>query len=746
MYDSQETLDERSLGAMRPSPSDRLAESRPLDVLVDNMFLDLSRDPYESSNIRNRTPSLSASRPTLVVSRNASAVPLPGGVENSEKPLNKPRLSNKRRLLFLTLGVVGVVIFMVFLAVFLPVYFTVIKKPPNSSVASASASPSPSSTASTTTSSASPTSTGAPAPTTGGDGSVITLSDGSNFTYRNAFGGYWVDDPTNPYNNSARAQSFTPALSEAWNYSQNQIRGVNLGGWLVLQPYIVPALFEKYENVTSNSYPPCVVMRNDTSSTGGIDQIEQHYSTFVTEQDFAEIAGAGLSWIRLPVPYWAIETWDDEPFLAKTAWNYVLLAFRWARKYGLRIFLELHTVPGSQNGFDDSGRLGTVNFLNGYMGIANAQRTMDYIRYLVEFISQKEYEDVVPMFGIVNEPLLEVIGRDQLTRFYLQVHDMIRSITGKGKGPYIVIHDGFQGTISWKDFLPGSDRIALDTHPSVLRTGGLVSNLTLPLSFWPSVGCIAYSNNQSQYDFGITISGEFSGAINSCGKWVLGVGQNSTSADCDVWDDWANWTQPMKDGIKAFVMSQMDSMALPGYFFWTWKVGNSSVTGKVEAPFWSYKLGLDNGWIPSDPREALGTCASLGYPQNLPWNGTYQSWQTGGAGAGTISSTALASFSQYPPPSLSNVNGADPTQLPMYTATGVVQTLSTPTFASATVTGGDGWADAADTSLAAVQVAYCAYPDAWGPPAGSTVVVCSGSTGTVSATLITSIVRSTTGA
>ena len=51
----------------------------------------------------------------------------------------------------------------------------------------------------------------------------------------------------------------------------------------------------------------------------------------------------------------------------------------------------------------------------------------------------------------------------------------------------------------------------------------------------------------------------------------------------------------MKDGIKVWVMSQMDSMALPGYFFWTWKVGNSSITGKVEAPFWSYKLGLDNG-------------------------------------------------------------------------------------------------------------------------------------------------------
>ncbi len=123
-----------------------------------------------------------------------------------------------------------------------------------------------------------------------------------------------------------------------------------------------------------------------------------------------------MNWIRLPVPFWAIETWPGEPFLEKSAWTYVLLALKWARKYGLRIYLELHTVPGSQNGYNHSGRLGPINFLNGYMGVANAQRTMDYARYIAEFISQKEYQDVVPMFGIINEPLLGIIGRDQLTR------------------------------------------------------------------------------------------------------------------------------------------------------------------------------------------------------------------------------------------------------------------------------------------------------------------------------------------
>ena len=50
---------------------------------------------------------------------------------------------------------------------------------------------------------------------------------------------------------------------------------------------------------------------------------------------------------------------------------------------------------------------------------------------------------------------------------YLHAHWMIRNITGvgEGNGPYIGIHDGFQGTGTWKDFLQGSDRILLGASP-----------------------------------------------------------------------------------------------------------------------------------------------------------------------------------------------------------------------------------------------------------------------------------------
>lgn len=94
---------------------------------------------------------------------------------------------------------------------------------------------------------------------------------------------------------------------------------VNLGGLFVLEPFISPALYQKYPG-SHDEWTLSTLMAADTAS-GGLNQLEDHYKTFVTEQDIAEIAGAGLNWVRLPIPFWAIETWEGEPFLAKVSWK-----------------------------------------------------------------------------------------------------------------------------------------------------------------------------------------------------------------------------------------------------------------------------------------------------------------------------------------------------------------------------------------------------------------------------------------
>ncbi|KAJ7185897.1 hypothetical protein C8R46DRAFT_1062003, partial [Mycena filopes] len=133
-----------------------------------------------------------------------------------------------------------------------------------------------------------------------------------------------------------------------------------------------------------------------------------------------------------------------------------------------RLLLHTHILVVVLNhksfvGYNHSGKRGQVNFLNGIMGVANAQRTLDYIRIIAEFISQPEYAyaEVVQlqMFGVVNEgsspslppslPPLQstnkttqtqpsppsAIGRPQLSAFYLEAYITIRaSHNGYGRG------------------------------------------------------------------------------------------------------------------------------------------------------------------------------------------------------------------------------------------------------------------------------------------------------------------------
>ncbi|KAG6382083.1 glycoside hydrolase family 5 protein [Boletus reticuloceps] len=635
----------------------------------------------------------------------ASATPvLPGNLGSSRKP------SIVRRPICWIIALVALIIAAA--AVVIPVYFFVIKPRSNPS--------------SSSTSSSSPPGTSSPGPTgksltTGGNGSVITTSDGTTFTYINNFGGSWVYDPKDPFNNNAQPNSWTPPLNTSWTWGQDKVYGVNLGGLFVLEPFISPALFQKYP-AAIDEWTLSTLMAADTAS-GGLNQIEDHYKTFITEQDIAEMAGAGLNWIRLPIPFWAIEKWDFEPFLEKVCWPYILRVLQWARKYGIRVNLDFHTIPGSQNGYNHSGKEGSINFLNGVMGMANAERALNYIRIIAEFISQPEWQPVVPVFSIMNEPILSTIGKDQLTSFYLAVHDMIRDITGvgEGHGAYIAIHDGFQGVASWAGFLQGSDRIILDTHPYFAFNGN--SN-TQPIAtgtglqaggIWPTTACDAWADsmNASQTAFGVTIAGEFSNGYNPCGLFLTGTtGTSSFGPSCSLFLDSSQWNQTLKDGLMEFTLASMD--ALQNWFYWTWKIGNSSTTNTVEAPLWSYQLGLQGGWIPTDPRTALGTCAALGVsPQ--PFNGQYASWQTGGAGAGTIAATSLAMYGQYPPASINGLtSGANQALLPTYTSTSPIPTLPPPSFSpTPTVSIGDGWYDSADTGLAPTQVQGCSYPDAW---------------------------------
>ncbi|ORY26176.1 glycoside hydrolase superfamily [Naematelia encephala] len=543
-------------------------------------------------------------------------------------------------------------------------------------------------------------------------------------TYANSFGGYWVWDEADPFNNGAKANSWTPALNESWTWGVDKIHGVNLGGWLVTEPFICSSLYETYSNGTAGTtvdeYTLSINLGDNLTAV-----MTEHYDTFITERDFAEIASAGLNWVRIPVPFWAIETWDGEPYLEGVAWQYILKAIQWARKYGIRINLDFHALPGSQNGWNHSGHVGSINWLNGVMGLANAQRGLDYIRTLAQFISQPEYSPIIQNFGFINEPNAGQVSQHIVGTFYNEAYTIIRDITGigEGNGPYLSVHDGFLGIQKWYGFLTGADRLALDQHPYMIfgdqPTGTLTSISHTPCSWW------AASTNTTSATYGVNNAGEWSAATNDCGLWVNAVGAGSrydgtyegytgpTPGSCDYWNDYTQWNQSTINDLNHFVKASMD--ALQNYFFWTWKIGNSTGSITEVNPFWHYRLGLAHGWIPTDPREAIGTCAGDGVADSGDFNGTFSApYMTGGAGAGTIDADQLSTYA-WPPPSFTNVASSDMSLLPQYTQTRTPITLSGPTFtspgASATIDAGNGWANpSADARQAYTAISGCSYP------------------------------------
>lgn len=73
--------------------------------------------------------------------------------------------------------------------------------------------------------------------------------------------------------------------------------------------------------------------------------------TFITEADIIKIKSYGLNHVRLPFGFWAIKKEDWEPYPVGS-YPYVKKAVEWCKKHGLKVMLDIHGVPFSQNGFD----------------------------------------------------------------------------------------------------------------------------------------------------------------------------------------------------------------------------------------------------------------------------------------------------------------------------------------------------------------------------------------------------------
>lgn len=249
----------------------------------------------------------------------------------------------------------------------------------------------------------------------------------------------------------------------------DKIRGTSLGNWLVLEKWMSPQLFE---GTPANDE---IWLNRDLPQDELSARLKKHRDTYVTQADFETIRAHGLTKVRIPVPYFIFG--DRPPMIGCI--EYLDKAFDWAEACGMQILIDMHTVPGSQNAYDNGGITGVCKWCKN-------PAEVEFVLTVLERLAQR-YADRPGLFGIevLNEPISFLVyktapstyqARDPkeaegsghvpmsfLRRFYLQAYQRIRAHTSEDK--VIVFSDGFR-LPAWKDFFHrhGMKNVMLDMH------------------------------------------------------------------------------------------------------------------------------------------------------------------------------------------------------------------------------------------------------------------------------------------
>ncbi len=241
--------------------------------------------------------------------------------------------------------------------------------------------------------------------------------------------------------------SITTARSEEPKLPAKKYRGVNLGAWLVLERWITPTLFQGVD--AEDEFTFCEKLGKEKAT----ERLQKHRETWITAVDFKWLADHGINSVRVPVGFAILE--ENPPYISGR--ETLEWAFKTAKENGMSVLLDLHGVPGSQNGWDHSGKAGEVGWPKSKENIDHSLRI---IEGLAEFC---QGHDNLMGIELVNEPRKEV-PMEILQSYYLDAYQLVRKHISPEQGA-VVFHDGFR-PMDWGNFMIEAEyqNVILDTH------------------------------------------------------------------------------------------------------------------------------------------------------------------------------------------------------------------------------------------------------------------------------------------
>ena len=320
----------------------------------------------------------------------------------------------------------------------------------------------------------------------------------------------------------------------------------------------------------------------------------------------------GMNTVRIPVPYFIFG--DREPFIGCV--EELDRAFCWAERYGLKILVDLHTAPDSQNGFDNGGISGVCKW-------SQEPEEVEFELTVLERLA-KRYGHREGLWGIevINEPITEEIWNQMdvparypavdpkkaegtrpntlafIRQFYLDAYDRLRRYLPEEK--CVVIHDAFL-LKAWKDFMREDKykNVVLDTHQYLMMAEGMGCDQTVE-------GYLKFI--KENYEADIREMQQYFPVI--CGEWCLfnslAVGKDTKGGQTVLNGQEGMSKESISDAEKkqiyrALADAQLEAWkAGSGYFYWSYKllVDTVNETGWVGWDSWDLGRCVDFGWFP----------------------------------------------------------------------------------------------------------------------------------------------------
>lgn len=379
-----------------------------------------------------------------------------------------------------------------------------------------------------------------------------------------------------------------------------KIKGVNLGNWLVLEKWMLPELFE------GTGAEDEVWLNRKMNPAELKEKMKEHRDTFITEQDFAFIKEQGIWLLRIPVPYFIFG--DRPPFNGCV--EYLDKAFDWAEKYGLQILIDLHTVPGSQNGYDNGGLTGVCKWCKNPEEVEFALTVLERLA--------KRYGQREGLYGIevLNEPISflvyatapstgKAVDKEEakgsgyvplpfLENFYRNAYRRLRKILPENKT--IVFHDGFR-LRHWGKFFRKEHmkKVVLDTHIYIFAMESFVP-IHMPWVYQIYIKSQQRLIERIQRDVPVVV-GEWCICNKYAEKAVSGKSAEESSdrsAQADAQDE---LRKKRYLEIAAMQLQAWESGA--GWIYWSYqfKPNRKEPLDEKWKESWDFSRCVENGWI-----------------------------------------------------------------------------------------------------------------------------------------------------